>query len=177
MMTSAPRETVSADAFRGGMRQLVGGVTVITATSESGPVGLTATAIVSVSDSPPTLLCCINQTSPTLPAIDRTGSFCVNLLSAKDQGLARRFAGMDGVSGPERFADVRWMLADNGAPRLRDAICVFECALAQGEEVGSHRVLFGSVRGVHKAETGAPLIYAAGQFCQATPLINKENHQ
>lgn len=170
------QNTVTADVFRSGMRQLVGGVTVISATSQDGPVGLTATAIVSVSDTPPTLLCCINKNSPTLPAIDRTRSFCVNLLSAEDQGLARRFAGMEGVSGSKRFVGDRWTLADNGAPRLEDAICVFECILEQGEDVGSHRVLFGSVRGVHTAETGAPLIYASGQFCQATPLINKENN-
>ena len=49
-----------ADAFKAGMRKLALGVALITSATPGRRFGLIATAVSSVSASPPTLLVCVN---------------------------------------------------------------------------------------------------------------------
>ena len=54
---------IEATDFRDGMSLLTTAVNVITTEGSAGTHGFTASAVCSVTDTPPTLLVCMNQTS------------------------------------------------------------------------------------------------------------------
>ena len=55
---------VSRQEFRDAMARLGAAVNIITTDGAAGRGGITATAVCSVTDDPPTLLVCLNRTSP-----------------------------------------------------------------------------------------------------------------
>jgi flavin reductase (DIM6/NTAB) family NADH-FMN oxidoreductase RutF len=85
-------------------RQVLGhfptGVTVVTAASPSGPVGLAVGSFASVSLDPPLVAFFPDRSSSSWPQIEATGSFCVNILSEDQEVVCRRFAS----KGDDKFA-------------------------------------------------------------------------
>lgn len=156
--------TVSADRFREGMRHLAASVTVLTTALPDGRrVGMTATAVCSVSGDPPMLLCCINRTNATRQAFAEAGIYAVNVLAVGEQDIANRFAAR--MEPEERFARGAWTVLETGAPILESAAAAFDCRIAQTVEIGSHSIFFGEVLSV--AARGAhvmPLLYAHGGY-------------
>ncbi|MFX4497561.1 flavin reductase, partial [Acinetobacter baumannii] len=80
-------------AFRNAMADLSAAVNVITSNGPAGRCGLTATAVCSVTDSPPTLMLCINRNSEMNTVFKANGRLCVNVLSGEHEEVARHFAG------------------------------------------------------------------------------------
>src|SRR5580704_15552949 len=80
--------TVGADSFRGAMRELGGGVSVITVGIGTERSGMTATSVSALSLDPPTLIVCVNKGSSTWPLLLRYRSFGVNILHAGHQDVA-----------------------------------------------------------------------------------------
>lgn len=151
------------DAFRAGMRRLAASVCIIaTRTADGRQLGLTATAICSVSADPPTLLVCINRSSATHDAIRDAGIFSVNVLAREDRSLADRFAGR--IDPNEKFALGRWGERESGPPLLESALAGFSCRVAHAVDVGTHGIFFGAVTGVALRQGGEPLLYAGGSF-------------
>jgi Flavin reductase like domain len=97
------RKTASAD-FRAAMRQLAGGVSVITAGQGDEITGMTVTSVSSLSADPPSLIVSVNRASSSWPLLQRHPFFGVNILSADQIDVAERFAGKDGLKGADRFA-------------------------------------------------------------------------
>src|SRR3979409_765350 len=79
--------------FREAMSRLGAAVHVVTTAGPGGKTGATATAVCSVSDTPPTLLMCLNRRSQTNPAVVENGVFCVNTLGAGGAAMAALLAG------------------------------------------------------------------------------------
>lgn len=157
------------EAFKFGMRQLTGHVCLITTIDASAKRhGLTATAVCSVSITPPTLLCCVNRQIAPYAAIRESGLFAVNVLASGQRQLADRFAGE--IDGEERFAVGDWERLGSGAPGLRGALAVFDCRLTQLEEVATHGILFGEIRDVEWRESGKPLLYGRGTYGSFTSI-------
>ena len=92
------REVSSAD-FRGAMRHLAGGVSVITVGRGNDITGMTVTSVSSLSVDPPTLIVSINRESSSWPLLKRDGFFGVNLLTADQLDVAERFTGKDWTKG------------------------------------------------------------------------------
>lgn len=157
-------ERPDAVAFRDAMAQVVSAVHVLTTEGPNGRVGLTATAVASVSDSPPTVLACIARASRTLAAIEASGSFCVNTLPAHLAELAEIFASRRGIEGEARFMTARWGRLATGSPVLLDAISAFDCRLVATHDIASHRILIGEVVGLGETGRGTGLIYRDRQF-------------
>jgi flavin reductase (DIM6/NTAB) family NADH-FMN oxidoreductase RutF len=101
------REVSSAD-FRGAMRHLAGGVSVITVGRGNDITGMTVTSVSSLSVDPPTLIVSINRESSSWPLLKRDGFFGVNLLTADQLDVAERFTGKAGLKGADRFAGAQW---------------------------------------------------------------------
>lgn len=156
--------TVSADLFREGMRRLAASVTILTTrTVEGTPIGMTATAVCSVSGDPPTLLCCINRANASRAAFAEAGVYAVNVLTSGEADLATRFALP--MAPEERFSRGAWTALETGAPVLESATATFDCRISQVTEVGSHTIFFGEVLAI--ATRGAhvmPLLYAHGGY-------------
>lgn len=155
---------VDAADFRTAMRELAAGVTIVTAGSDIGRRGLTATAVCSVSADPPTLLVCINRDAEGHAAITASGAFCVNVIAAEHRGLAERFAGRDGARGAERFDRGEWNALVTGAPVLADALAAFDCRVIQATDWGTHTVFLGTVVATTASPERAALLYRAGCF-------------
>lgn len=65
--------------FRDAMASLSAAVNIVTTDGPAGRCGITATAVCSVTDTPPTLLVCINRNSAMNPVFQATQRLCVNV--------------------------------------------------------------------------------------------------
>ena len=102
---------VGPDQFRSVMGHFATGVTVVTANTPDGPVGMTANAVSSLSLEPLLLLVAFDNDARTLRVVRETGRFGVNVLAAGQEDLARLFASK--TPEREKFAGV----AAHGARR------------------------------------------------------------
>ena len=157
----APGPVVSVEPlmFREAMSRLGAAVHVVTTAGPAGKAGFTATAVCSVSDSPATLLVCLNRRSKSAPLLAQNGVFCVNTLPASEEKLADLFAGRSGVHLDQRFAVGEWSTLKTGAPVLASAVVAFDCRTVETKAVGSHNVVFGAVEAVRLGPPGAALVY------------------
>lgn len=151
---------VGPQAYRDAMAHFAGAVHVITTDGPGSLRGTTVIAACSVSDSPPTVLACLNRENPNNDAFLTNGRFALNTLAAKHEPLAVAFSGLTGLQPAERFAMGEWDTIATGAPTLVDALAVFDCELIDTKDLATHRVLFGQVAGLRIGENQRPLIYS-----------------
>lgn len=135
---------VEVDAFRTAMSRLGAAVNIITTDGPAGRHGLTASAVSSVTDTPPTLLVCVNRSAAAHDVLRANGVLCVNVLAGRHEELSGRF-GRRGLTVEERFGDVEWHRMATGAPVLADAAVGIDCRITRVVEVGTHSVFFCEV--------------------------------
>lgn len=157
-----PFEVTDKATFRNGMSRLGSAVSVVTTLSGGLRYGFTASAVCSVSDSPPTLLVCVNRASSSFPAFSTARHFCVNTLMPGHEEISDVFGGKKPV--PDRFALGQWVAGRTGAPVLADASVSFECELTETLDQATHRVLFGRVVAVRENEERATLLYCMRRY-------------
>lgn len=163
-MTQNPDFSADPALFREGMSRLASPVHVITTAGEAGLNGFTATAVASVSDSPPAVLVCVKADGASAQAIASNGVFAIHALGEAHQELADRFAGRGGLQGADRFKGLDYTLGPSGAPLLASALAVFECHLASAERHGSHLICIGDVVQVILGEPDKSLLYARRSY-------------
>ena len=150
-------------AFRDAMRQLASGVCVVTSGSGRDSVALTATSVSSLSADPPTLLVCVNRTSPGYRFLPAYGEFAVNVLAADQQEIADRFAGGPGLIDADRFHDGLWLALPGGASCLAGSVVVFDCETDERIERHTHAIVIGRVKRVLVGDgSGAPVRWRGG---------------
>jgi len=153
------RSDVTRAEFTSLMTKFPTGVAVVTAFGVDGaPWGMTCSSLCSVTLSPPTLLVCIRDASPTLAAVLACGAFAVNLLHERARTTAELFAS----GAADRFDRVRWQgrPQTGGGPHLtEDAHAVAHCRLAETLPVGDHVVVFGAVTDLEQRPGSRPLLY------------------
>ena len=140
--------------FRGAMRHLAGGVSVITVGRDKDISGMTVTSVSSLSIEPPTLIVSVNRGSSSWLLLRRHGAFGVNLLNADQLDVAERFAGKGGVKGADRFAGAG---IEGGAIR---------CAPPGGRAGGDRLRGRGCIRtafACHRDRTGAGCSHVGAQ--------------
>jgi len=157
-------DMVARQAFRDGMARFAAAVTVVTTDGAAGRAGLTATAVTSVSDDPPTLLVCVNRAAHSNAAIRANGTLCVNVLVAGRRDVARRFSDRAGPHGAARFQDAGWTRLETGAPALEDALVSFDCRVEDMRDVGTHTVIFARVVAIREGAPGDALLYAGRDY-------------
>jgi flavin reductase len=167
-LTRTPSVTI--DDFRSAMRRLAGGVSIVSGAGPTGPLGVTATAVTSLTAEPPSVLCCLNRALELESAVSATGTFAVNMLRADHQDLAKRFAGMDGVSGTAKFERGNWSILPSSVPALADSLVTFDCGVEQIIEVGTHSIFVGLINDIYFGDFGNPLVYCNGAFSSLLPL-------
>ena len=155
---------LSGNAFRGGMRQLAGGVSVITVGAGSDRSGMTVTSVSSLSVDPPTLIVSINRGSSSWPLLKRHGVFGVNILTADQLDIAERFTGKDGLKGADRFAGAEWITRASGVPLLVGALAAVDCEVEEIVERHSHAIVIGRVLDMQISTRTAALAYWQGQY-------------
>jgi flavin reductase len=151
--------TVDQAQFREAMSRLGAAVHVVTTAGAAGTAGVTATAVVSVSDQPATLLVCLNRRSQIAPILDVNRALCVNTLRAGADNIADVFAGRTKCSMAERFQSGTWSELATGAPALTDAVVAFDCRVIEVKSVATHNVVFAGVVAVRLGPPGPALVY------------------
>jgi flavin reductase len=154
-----PITSVEPTIFREAMAKLGAAVHVVTTAGPGGKTGYTATAVCSVTDTPATLLVCLNRRSNSAPLMTQNGVFCVNTLGAAEERLADVFAGRSGVHLEERFTIGEWLTLKTGSPVLASAVVAFDCRTIEVKAVASHDVFFGAVEAVRLGPAGQALVY------------------
>ena len=137
------------------------GVAVVTSSGEAGPRGATTNALTSLSLEPPLVLVALDRGSNTLRTVRESGRFCVNVLSAGQEELARRFATK--ASGEEKLAGVPYDLA-HGTPVLQGVLVWLVCALEQELEGGDHAILVGRPLEAGGDQDAQPLVFFGGRY-------------
>jgi flavin reductase (DIM6/NTAB) family NADH-FMN oxidoreductase RutF len=155
---------VSKSEFRGAMRHLAGGVSVITAGRGKDISGMTVTSVSSLSVEPPTLIVSVNRESSSWPLLRRYGFFGVNILTADQVDVAERFAGKDGLKGAARFAGGQWFTRASGVPLLAGALAAIDCEVEDVVERHSHAIVIGRVLDLQISSRTAALAYWQGQY-------------
>ncbi len=156
---TAPQAGEDAAAYRRAMREFAAGVAIVACGAGDARSGCTVTALASLSLAPPTLLVCLGRDALTLKRLSETGAFSVNLLAARHQELAHRFAGGAGVRGAARFAIGRWTTLATGAPLLADALAAIDCRVEEILERHTHAIVIGAMAGMRHGEGGAALAH------------------
>ena len=150
--------------FRAAMANLSAAVNVVTTDGPLGRAGMTVSTACSVTDTPPTMLVCVNRSSRSHDILVVNGRVCVNVLGAEHEDLARHFAGATRVPTAERFTDDAWDLATDGVPVLRGALVSVIGRIVAGHAHGSHSVLFVEVDKVTTGADSGALVYFQRQF-------------
>jgi flavin reductase len=146
------------------MSRLGAAVHIITTNGKAGKAGFTATAVASVSDSPPTVLVCLNRKSQITPIMRENKVFCVNTLASSDEDLANVFAGRNGHFLADRFKFGDWTALETGAPALNNAIAALDCRVLEMKSVATHDIYFGEVAAIRLANAEKALVYHARAY-------------
>jgi flavin reductase (DIM6/NTAB) family NADH-FMN oxidoreductase RutF len=122
---------------------------------------MTVSAFCSVSLHPPLILICIEKTASAHKALTTAAGFVVNVLSARQEQIARRFSIVD----IDRFEGVGFTRSSQGYAVLDDALGIIECSRHQLCDGGDHTIILGQVEAM-RAEQGTPLLYYRGGYAQ-----------
>lgn len=151
---------IDADLFRAVLGRFASGITVVTCCDGNGtPHGMTVSAFSSLSLDPPLVLVCVANDATMGPVLASAESFAVNVLSAAQESLSRRFAG----KVDDRFAGVGYRDGKLGDPLLDDVLACMQCRIVARHPAGDHVIMVGQVEQADAFE-GKPLLYYRGGY-------------
>ncbi|WP_312159936.1 flavin reductase [Acinetobacter sp.] len=160
---------IEATDFRNAMSLLTTAVNVITTKGATGVHGFTASAVCSVTDTPPTLLVCMNQSSRSHAHFMENKILSVNVLGAQHEQISNAFASSK-FSSEERFQLGSWTTLETGSPVLKDALVSFDCHLEQIQEIGTHSIFICRVVAILQSQQEESLVYFNRAYHQVGQL-------
>jgi len=125
-----------ADSLRSCLGRFATGVTVVTFRGPSGPHGITVNSFTAVSLEPPLVLVSVARTTRSHDQL-RGRHFCVNVLAAEQEAVARQFAGSG--HGPAMWLD------QGPIPSLAGVLAHVACRPWRDYEAGDHTLFIGEV--------------------------------
>ncbi len=151
-------------AMKEGMRRLASGVSVLSAVCEKdGRHAMTVSSVTSVSNSPASLLVCINELTIMHDVLVKEGDrFAINVLASEQENVSNVCAGLQ--QDLERFDVGQWQESST-LPYLADAEAVFFCKFDKAVQYGTHKIIIGCIENVLVSEGDInPLIYLNGNY-------------
>ncbi len=158
--TPASERSQDTRELRHAMSRLPTGVSVVTASGDAGPAGLTVGAAASLSLEPPLMLACLDRGSRTLAFVERAGRFGLNVLAAGQADVARQFGSK--APHPEKWAGVEWS-ERHGIPIIDGVVIWAACELRDLHDGGDHVVATGTVIEL-AANDLDPLVFYRGEY-------------
>jgi flavin reductase (DIM6/NTAB) family NADH-FMN oxidoreductase RutF len=145
-------------AFRDALGRFATGVTVVTADSDLGPLGITANSFASVSLDPPLVLWSPAKASRRYPAYEAAERYAIHVLADDQMDLCQQFSrqGTD-------FSGLDWRLTDDGVPLIEGCLARFDCARIAAHDGGDHLIVVGRVLRAEYRE-GRPLLFSSGRY-------------
>ena len=145
--------------YRDAMARYAGHVQLVTTAFNGQRRGVAVTAACSVSDSPPTVLVCLNHGNEKNKIFFDSGIFALNSLSSHHQELSHAFSGLEKLSTDERFAKGNWDTLVTGAPALADAIATYDCRIVKLIPHATHTIMIGEVAALRVGGKNPALVY------------------
>jgi 3-hydroxy-9,10-secoandrosta-1,3,5(10)-triene-9,17-dione monooxygenase reductase component len=156
--TQAPAGA-TPQAFRQVMGSFATGVAVTTTAVDGELHGMTVNSLASVSLDPLIVLVCLVKGSRTGAAIRERGRFAINLLSAEQEDISRRFVSKN----MQRFEDGDSAANEWEVPLLEGRLGHIVCDVHLVQEMGDHDVVYGRVLHCAAGE-GKPLLFWRGAY-------------
>jgi len=160
---------VSAEIFKQSMRLLAGGVCIATTASDGEWLGLTVTAVCSLTLEPPTMVVCVNREAGAHATMRATRRLCVNFLASDHVELAQLFSSSS-FKGSGRFDPAKWIAMASGMPALAGALAALDCEIIDETMYGQHSVFFCEVKAARLEPEREPLVHFNREFCELLPI-------
>lgn len=152
---------IDGGEFRRVLGNFPTGVTVVTATTDAGPIGVAIGSFVSISLEPPLVGFFLGTTSGSGTAIKEAGHFCVNILGSDQMELCGTMAS----KGDDKFEGVDFTAAPGtGAPILPGILAVIDCTLDNVSDAGDHDLFVGRVQHLDTVNDVSPMVFFQGQY-------------
>lgn len=144
--------------FRQAMANLAAAVHIVSTNGPHGKSGITVSSACSVTDSPPTLLVCINRESDAHDICVGNGRLAVNVLTSQHEQLARHFSGQTKVPMEERFS---WGIWEDlaGIPTVRGSRAALSGRISRTLREGTHTVIFLKIDAIRIRDDAQALVY------------------
>jgi flavin reductase (DIM6/NTAB) family NADH-FMN oxidoreductase RutF len=156
-------------ALRAALRRVASTVHVVAVKCDDGRFfATTATAVVSVSFDPPTLLVCLNRSGVIADAILQQGVFTISTLSTRQQHVAAACAGR--IEHEKRESYFECSARRRNAPLLIDAQAHFVCRRVHAAIHGTHAIVWGEAIDVTSTSAIEPLLYLNGGYGEFRPV-------
>lgn len=150
--------------FKTALGSFATGVTIAT-TSVHGEIrGITASAVMSVSLSPPLVLLSIQNGTRMHALISRSTNFALSVLAATQRGIAEYFADSSQPHDAVAFSRFPYHLGATGAPLLNGALTQIDCSIVDRHPAGDHTLFVGRVLQLRTQPGAAPLLYFRGKL-------------
>lgn len=150
--------------FRDTLGQFCTGVVIVAGSVEGELKGFAAQSFVSVSLDPPLVAVCPGKSSTSWPKVRDTGSFCINVLSSRQQAVCDQFA------QPGASAAVPWRPGITGSPIIDGVLAHIDCELSEEHDAGDHTIAVGRVRQLQIEDAGTgPLLFFRGGYGEFQP--------
>ncbi|MBP2436040.1 flavin reductase family protein [Microbacterium amylolyticum] len=157
------------DLFKAVFRDHPAAVTVITAITADGPVGLTASSVASVAVDPPALSFSVTRSTGSAGGLLGAERLQVHFVTPEHAGVAMSFA----RSGDERFTPEQgWSFDADGSPRLDGARARVAGKIAGTIPVGSSMLVVLEVDEIDDGEPGEPLVFADRTFRRLGGIVS-----
>jgi flavin reductase len=131
---------LSTRSLRSCLGRFATGVAVVTFDGPDGRRGITVNSFTSVSVEPPLVLVSVARSARSHDTL-KGRPFCVNVLAAEQEQLARQFAGSGSASADQ---PVTW-IDGTIAPRLAGVLAHLECRPWRDYPGGDHTLFLGEV--------------------------------
>jgi flavin reductase (DIM6/NTAB) family NADH-FMN oxidoreductase RutF len=135
------------------------GVAVVTTMSATGVMGFAATAVMSYSADPPSILLSVSRTSRTHDHLIVSDEFGVHLLAHDQDDVAAVFAS----KSDSKFDQVPWEL-DHEVPRIYGVRAFLRCSPVARMTHADHSVVIASIRDISVDDGIDPLVYYRRAF-------------
>jgi len=152
---------VFSEAFRSALGSFATGVTIVTTNAPDGsPLGVTISALSSLSLEPTLVLYCLGRKTANVDDYLAAGRFAINILAEEQLALSETFASQQA----DKFDGVDHSPGDNGCPIIADCLAIMECSIVDTFDGGDHIIVVASVDKVQVDGARDPLLHYRGGY-------------
>jgi flavin reductase len=155
-------------ALRSSLGRFATGVAVVTFYDEGAVRGLTINSVTAVSMDPPLALVSVDKAARAHGPLFGGAPFCINVLGAEQEAIARRFAGSP-IDPP-----IHWVHGTH-APRLGGTLAHFDCRVWRAYDAGDHTLVLGLIVDFARREGDALGFYASRFTIVSEPQLGQED--
>ena len=149
------------------MRGFPTGVAVLTVDANGERLGLTVSALVSLSLDPPLVGVGVSRQAAMHELLRGAGGFALSLLGGDQDAVAQHFA--RGVPPFAHWHGIATREGAEGAPLIDGALGWLECRTRDEHDAGDHTLFVGEVLAAERGRSAPPLLYLGQRYTTVEP--------